>query len=184
MINLRIFLKYTLIVALIYFSFGCRPRYEPGALFETENDFERILGWVQSPKNNSNTIIKGTGYKSDFGCNINKSMPYGYIFTIERKEVSPDPLTYVKIKVMIKAVTENVDSCGLTFSVEDLDGKLLSWVEAPLKNKVKPNSEWTEFEAKFDIGIFNSEKNKFSFMVWNHISSQELFVDNMKIEFY
>jgi len=184
MINLRIFLKYTLITALIYFSSGCRPRYEPGALFETENDFERILGWVQSPKNNSNTIIRGAGYKSDFGCRVSMSTPYGYIFTIQRKEVSPDPLTYVKIKFMVKAVSQNIDSCGISFSVEEIDGKLLSWVEAPFKNKVKTDSEWIEFEAKFEMGNFNSEKNKFSFMVWNHISSQEVLVDDMKIEFY
>lgn len=183
MINLRIFSKYLLILSVFFLYFSCRPRYTPDPLFETENDFEHTLGWVQSPKNNSNTVLKGIGYKSDFGTKINKDLCYGYIFRLPYVDLGPDPATFVKITFMAKKNSSRIDSCGFVFTVEDMDGKMISWDEQLFKNKLK-DDEWTEIEFKFDVGAFNNEKNQMAFLAWNHNSSQEIFMDNMKVQFY
>lgn len=183
MVNLQIFMRIILVGFIYFIAISCRPKYKSEPCFSTYNDFENTIGWVDINCNNSGSVTQRFG-KDSKGCiHISSKFPFGYMFRAKFSELFNEAIYRTEIKLSCKKNSSKLDSCGLVCSIENNTGQILYWQELNLKEFEK-EKEWFDLEKKFNVSAFSASENKINVFVWNHSSTQDIFVDDLNINFY
>lgn len=183
MVNLQIFMRIILLAIVCFTAGSCRPKFKADPCFTTFNDFENTIGWVDHTCNSSGSVTQRFG-KDSKGCvHVSGKFPYGYMFRAKFNELANEAIYRAEVSASCKKNSSAIDSCGLVCSIENNAGQILYWQELNLKEFMNEN-DWFEIEKKFDVSAFSGSENKVNVFVWNHSSSQDIFIDDVSIKFY
>lgn len=178
-VNLRILIISKLLI-LGCLILSCRPKLEPSSSFETFNDFENSLGWVDPASNNFSSVTHTFGYNSSSCIHLNQKHPFGYMFRLKFFNLK-ERVNCAIVEFDVKLNSPSAKSCVLACTVEDLNDKVINWQEQRMNDLNK--EKWIHYSKKFRFDGLDEPENRINIFFWNHDSGQELFIDNVRIKF-
>lgn len=168
--------RYSLLLSITAFAYGCSPESEKPRELVYANDAEQYFGW-----SNQNTLKQVSGAHSGTSASVtDSSWVYSLTFREKVSELEKVNARKASVKAWVKFKSLAAKG-GLVLSIDD-NGKSLQWELLPLESVVKNEGVWKE--VKLDVMLKKDipPTAVVSVYMWN-TSKEEIMLDDMQVKF-
>lgn len=172
-------------IIVIIFCGSCRPKYNPKPVACVFNNFENVNGWIDCFSNNVQTVVEENKNPINYAIRVDSVQRFGYLFKKPLRELSQNPISWVKISAKVKVLSPGLKFTVLVCNVSDSLNNILKWESLNLFDQVlHTRGKWVQVQYSVPVYTVNNKNNYISVFPWASRGFESVLVDDLKVEFF
>jgi hypothetical protein len=182
--RIPVFLLLLLVPIAIGIS-ACRPKYNPTPVYTLFNDFESASGSINDPSGKFQLISTDEAYSGQQVCGINKSQDTCFYYKSKLGNISDKKISWIKISGYCMAKSDKLNKAAVECRVQD-ESKTYKSQDAVFLQRFTEGkkNKWIYFERSFNLSMVSKPEYTINTFVLTSDSSDEVLIDDLKIEFF